>query len=199
MAEEDDKRMDKEIIVTERPETVSWEAISSVLRTAHMENVKNGIVLPYPHLSPDELREKVEGRGGKMFVALCAGKLIATGAVAIIEKNLWCGTGKYAYCFLASVLPEYKGMGAYRRIETEQEKYASAQGVMRCMFDTDERNQRILEISKRNGYRLVEFRVREGRNSVVLVKWLEECPFSRLKCWMKYHMIRFRKLLRRKL
>ena len=134
-----------------------------------------------------------------MYVALCDGKVIATGAVAIIEKNLWCGEGKYAYCFLASVLPGYNGMGAYRRIETEQEKYASSQGVKRCMFDTDERNHRMLEISKRNGYRLVEFRAREGRNSVVLVKWLEECPFSRLKCWMKYHMIRFRKLLRSKL
>ena len=168
------------------------------MRAAHKKNVENGIVLPYPHLSPDELKEKVEGRDGKMFVALCDGKVIATGAVAIIEKNLWCGKGKYAYCFLASVLPGFNGMGAYRRIETEQEKFASSQGVIRCLFDTDERNHRILEISKRNGYRLVEFRVREGRNSVVLVKWLEGCPFSRLKCWMKYNRIKYWKLLKSK-
>ena len=180
----------KEIAVIERPDNVSWEDISRTLRRAHEDNVKKGIVLPYPHLPPEEIEAKTEGRGGKMFVALDEGKVVATGAVAIIEKDLWCGNGKYAYCFLASVLPEYAGQGLYRKIVAAQEDYAKANGVFRMMFDTDERNTRMLEISIKNGYRRVTYRVKEGRNSVLLVKWLNGCPYSKLQCYWKFIRIR---------
>lgn len=180
----------KEIMVLERPETVSWEEISFVLKQAHAENVKNGILLPYSALPPDKLFAKTEGRGGKMLVALDDGKVIGTGAVAIIDKCLWCGKGKYAYCFLDAVLPEYRGKGVYRQIVSWQEKYAESVGVDRMLFDTHEQNKRMIKISKKNGYRLVEYRVRDGRNSVVLVKWLNDCPFSRLRCFIKYNRIK---------
>ena len=179
-----------EIVVLEKPENVSWDEISSVLKQAHAENVKNGIVLPYPALPPEELYAKTEGRGGKLFVAMHNGKVVGTGAVAIIEKQFWCGKGKYAYCFLDAVLPEYRGKGIYRQIVNWQEKYAESVGVDRMLFDTHEQNKRMIKISQKNGYRLVEFRVRGGRNSVVLVKWLNDCPFSRLRCFLKYVKIK---------
>ena len=186
-----------EIVIIERPDSVSWEQISSVLKKAHEENVRNGIVLPYPQLPPKEIKEKIEGQGGILFVALCGEQLVATGAVKIIKKNLWCGKGDYAYCFFAAVLPEYAGRGIYRRIEIAEEEYARSKGVNRMMFDTDERNKRILSISKKNEYRLVEYRIRDGRNSVLLVKWLDGCPYSRIKCAIRYWIIKLGKMFRR--
>ena len=176
----------KEIVVLERTGNVSWEEISSVLKQAHAENVKNGIVLPYPALPPEELYAKTEGRGGKMIVALCEGKVVGTGAVAIIEKEFWCGKGKYAYCFLDAVLPEFMGQGIYAKIVEWQENYAKSVGVDRMLFDTHELNKRMIKISERHGYRKIQYRVKEGRNSVVLVKWLNGCPYSRFKCAWVY-------------
>ena len=183
----------EEIVILERPESVSWEQISFVLKKAHEENVRNGIVLPYPQLPPMEIKEKIEGKEGKLFVALSGDKLVATGAVKIIKKNLWCGNGDYAYCFFAAVLPEFAGRGIYRRIEIAEEEYARLKGVNRMMFDTDDRNKRILSISKKNNYRQVEYRIRDGRNSVLLVKWLDGCPYSRIKCAIKFWRIRLKK------
>jgi GNAT superfamily N-acetyltransferase len=186
----------EEIIVSERPDNISWEEISSVLKRAHEDNIKKGIVLPYPQLPPEEIKAKTEDRGGKMFVALCEGKVVATGAVAIIEKNLWCGNGRYAYCFLDAVLPEFTGRGIYRRIVTAQESFAESMGVARMLFDTDERNKRMLDISRKNGYRFVQYRIREGRNSVLMVKWMDGCPYSRLKCaWTFFRIKRNKKKL----
>ena len=177
----------KEIVVLERPESVSWEEIRAVLQEAHSENVKKGIVLLYPSLSAEELYAKTEGRGGKMLVALCEGKVVGTGAVAIIEKEFWCGNGKYAYCFLDAVLPEYQGQGIYAKIVEWQENYARSVGVDRMLFDTHELNRRIIKISIKHGDRKIQYRVKDGRNSVVLVKWLNGCPYSRLQCARIYH------------
>lgn len=180
----------KAIVILERPVNVTWEEISSVLKQAHAENVKNGIVLPYPALPPEELYAKTEGRGGKMLVALCDGKVVGTGAVSIIDKEFWCGNGKYAYCFLDAVLPEFMGQGIYAKIVEWQENYAKSVGVERMLFDTHELNKRMIKISEKHGYRKIHYRVKEGRNSVILVKWLNGCPYSRLKCAWTYSKIK---------
>lgn len=188
----------EEIEIIERPESVSWEQVSFVLKKAHEDNVRNGIVLPYPQLPPWEIKEKIEGQGGVLFVALSGEQLVATGAVRIIKKNIWCGSGDYAYCCFAAVLPEYAGRGIYRRIEIAEEEYAKSKGINRMMFDTDERNKRILSISKKNGYRFVDYRIREERKSVLLVKWLDKCPCSRIKCTIKFLWIKYHKIFQRK-
>lgn len=184
------------IVVTERPSEVTWEEISCVLKCAHEENVKNGIVLPYPQLPPSKLEAKTEGGGGKMYVALHEGKVVATGAVKIVDKKFWFGKGKYAYCFLGSVLPEYAGKKIYHQIVNKQEEFARSEGVNRMMLDTDERNQRMLAISLKNDFRIVEYRIRGKRHSVLLVKWLDGCPHSRLKCKWIFSLIKGGKLIR---
>ena len=184
----------KEIKIVERPSSVSWEEISAVLKEAHSENVNKGINLPYPALPPNEIYAKTEGRGGIMLVALDGEKVVGTSAVVIIDKDLWCGSGKYAYCCFASVLPEYRGTGIYRQFSEWREKYARKMGVDRLMYDTDEKNGRVLYVTKRNGFRPVEFRIRDGRNSIVLVKWLNKCPYSKLDCAIRFARIKHRKI-----
>lgn len=176
----------KALIVTERPNYISWEDISSLLRKAHSDNVAKGIRLPYPFLPPEQLRAKTEESGGTMLVALFQGHLAGVGAVRVINKKLWCGSGQYAYCYLAAVDPDYAGKGIYRRIVLEQENIALRSGVSRMLFDTHEHNDRIIEISLKNGYRLVDYKVREDHNSVLLVKWLNGCPYSRIRCLWEF-------------
>lgn len=184
----------KEIRVLERPDSISWEEISSVLRQAHADNIKKGIILPYPSLPPEELYAKTEGRGGIMLVALCNGKVVGTGAVVIINKNIWCGSGLYAYCYLDSVLPEYAGQGIYRMIVNWQEDYAKKSGVNRMLFDTHELNRRMLSISQKHGYRKIDYKIRKDHNSILLVKWLNDAPISYIKCALKFAWIRYNKI-----
>ena len=172
-----------EIMVVERPESVSWEEISGLLRRAHAQNVANGIKLPYPFLAPEELKAKTEGEGGKMLVALLNGKLVGTAAIKVISRdNFWFGGGDFAYCFLAAVSPECTGRGVYRRLVEAREHIARDWGVNRLLFDTDERNARVMEIMKKNGFRAVDYRIREDHNSIIFVKWLNGSPYSKLKC-----------------
>ena len=49
-----------EITIIERPSFVSWEDISNVLKSAHAQNVKKGIIMLYPQLSPEQLKEKID-------------------------------------------------------------------------------------------------------------------------------------------
>ena len=186
-----------EIVIVERPESVSWEQISALLQKAHAQNVANGIKLRYPFLPPEELEAKTEGAGGKVLVALKGDELVGVGAVKVVNMDLWCGGGQYAYCFLDAVLPDFAGQGIYRRISEEQERLARKWGVNRMLFDSHEGNKRIQEISRKNGYRLVEFRVRENYNSVIMVKWLDGSPYSRMKCAYVFWRRRSDKLKRK--
>lgn len=186
--------MDKEIIeIIDGTDVVDWAEVSRVLRSAHSSNVAKGIVLPNPHLPPEQLREKVFGLRGRIFVAKVGDRIVGTGAIALVDKDLWCGKGEYAYSFLDSVLPEYAGLGIYRGIVEAQERYALGNGVKRIFLDTDERNLRIQDISKRNGYKIVDYWIRGDHNSVIMVKWFSGCPYSDAYTWIKYHGIRLKR------
>ena len=76
------------ITVMRRPESVSWEAVSRVLKEAHRENVRRGIRMTYPQLPPEQLYEKTEGRGGVLFVALDGERLVGTAAVVTKPASL---------------------------------------------------------------------------------------------------------------
>ena len=162
------------------------------MQQAHQKNVENGIRLPYPFLPPEELRAKIENRG-VMFVALTEGRLVALGAVIIINKNLWCGRGLYGYSCLDAVLPEYEGRGLYRAIALKQEEYVLSKGVDRMFFDTHEKNSRMIELSRKSGYELIEYKIRKQHNSVLMVKWLKNRPYSHFYCLLNYMRIMYKK------
>lgn len=183
-----------EITIIERPSFVSWEDISNVLKSAHAQNVKKGIIMLYPQLSPEQLKEKIESYGAKLFVALDGEKIVGTGAVAILNKDyLWCGKGQYAYNFMDAVMPDYAGRGIYARIAAEQEKYAQENDVDRMLLDTHARNKRMIGLSKKKGYRPVYFRYINNHESIVMVKWLNMCPYSRIECALKFAKIKYNK------
>ena len=55
------------------------------------------------------------------------------------------------------------------------------------------RNKRMIKLSKKAGYELIEFRIRHQHNSVLMVKWLKERPYSHLHCLLKFMRIKYKK------
>ena len=71
-----------------------------------------------------------------------------------------------------------------------------SKGYERMMFDTHERNSRLIAVSKKAGYKLVEYRVRQDHNSVLMVKWLNRQPVSDCIIALVYSIIKRMRLFK---
>lgn len=178
--------MDASIKILPKPESVSWDDIHEVIWQSHEENRRNGVVMRYPSLPGDEIRKRV-GEEGTMLVAMTEdGKLVGTGAVYPKEASLWFGTHRFAYCCFASILPEYAGKGIYKEMCRQQEEIARREGLDMMLFDTHEKNARNLGHSLKAGYRYVGLKFYRDHYNVVMVKWLNGCPYSDFRCAFHY-------------
>ena len=177
--------MDNSIQIVEKPEWISWDDIHNLLWQAHAKNRENGVYMRYPSLPGDEIRQRVEGKG-KMLVALLEGELVGTSALVFVDKSLWCGKGKYAYCCFDSVSPRLQGRGVYKKLCEEREKYAMATGVSRMLLDTNERNQREIMVVENAGFKRVDVKWWGDHLSIVFVKWLKGCPYSDFRCKFEF-------------
>lgn len=181
---------DSSIQIVEKPDWVSWDEIHNVLWKAHEQNRQNGIKMAFPALPGDKIREKIEGHG-KMLVAMDGQKVVGTAAIVIKQFNFWCGKGNYAYCCFASILPEYNGKGIYKALDFKREEFASYIGVTRMIFDTHENNKHRLDIAKKAGYKFVNLKLCKDHYNVVMVKWLNGCPFSESYIKMRFLLSKF--------
>lgn len=185
--------MDSNIKIIEKPEWVSWEEIHNLLWTAHAENRNNGVIMRYPSLSGEEIKNKIDGNG-KMLCAIVDGKLAGTAAIMTKKVKYWYNKEPeiVAYLCFASVLPEFAGKGIYRKLNMTREKEARSMGYKRIMFDTHENNVHKIQVDKNNGFKLVDYKLYGEHYNVVMVKWIDGCPFSDIRC--KYEFAK-RKLI----
>lgn len=187
----------KEVTVIPKPSSISWEEISEVLQKAHKINLERGVRMRLPFMTPDEIRNKIESnKDGVMFVILLDGQLIGTGATLFIEKNFWCGNGLYAYNCFVSILPEHTRKGYGRKLCDVQEDYVKSKNVNRIFFDTHEKNKRIIQVSRKNKYEFVDYIIRKEHNSIYMVKWFDNQPYTHLQCYTKFWKIKIRKKYR---
>lgn len=169
------------IEILERPDWVSWDDIHDVLWKAHAMNREKGINMAFPALPGDKICEMIEGGNGKMFVAVDKNTVVGTGAVIKKKHNLWCGKGEYGYLCFASVLPNYSSMGIYKQLREYIERETCKMGIDKVLFETHEGNGRMLRINSRNDYKMVDFKVTSTDHyNVLMVKWLDGCPYSDL-------------------
>ena len=171
--------MDSEITIIEKPDWVSWGEIHNVLWAAHAENRNKGVVMRYPSLSGEEIKNKIEGNG-KMLCAIVDGKLAGTAAIITKKVKYWYNKEPeiIAYLCFASVLPEYSGKGIYKQLNMTREKEARTMGYKRIMFDTHENNTHKIQVDKSNGFKLVDYVFYKDHYNVVMVKWIDGCPYS---------------------
>ena len=169
------------IVITEKPDWVSWDDIHEVLMAAHAENREKGIVMSFPLLPGEAIKEKI-GNEGKMLVALDNDKLVGTAALIHKQTSFWFGKHQFGYCCFDSVIPEYNGLGVYKQLCVEREKMVRKMGIELMLLDTHERNKRAILIDKKSGYKKISLKFYKDHYSVVMVKWLNECPYSDFQC-----------------
>lgn len=168
--------MNSKIQIIEKPEFISWDEIHDVLWKAHEQNRQKGIVMQLPALSAAELQKHVDG--GKMFVAMDGNKVVGTLALIIKEGKQWYNKGRYGYLCLGAVLPDYSGKGVFRLLYDVAEKEAKQHRLSVLTRDTNEKNARMLKISKKEGYHFVAYIAYRDHFNIVRAKWLQPCSFS---------------------
>ena len=180
--------MERGLQILEKPDWVSWDDIHDVLWAAHEKNREKGLSMRYAFLPGDEIRQRIEGNG-KMFCAIDEGKVVATSAIVRKQSKMWYdkAPSDYAYFCFASVLPEYAGRGIYRQFYLSREAVCKEMGLDRILFDTHEKNTRVIEINSNNGFVPVDYKFYWDHFNIVMVKWLKGCPFSSTRCKFEYY------------
>lgn len=163
-----------EIVVREKPSFVSWEAVHDVLMSAHALNREKGVIMKFPTLSGEEIRQKFDGGKGKMLVAMDGEKVVGTAAFIIKQGYFWFCKEKYIYLCFAGILPEYEGKGIYKQLCQEREEAARRLGIKVMLFDTNEQNTHVIDVNIRNGFQKVSFKDYIDHYNIVLAKFLDE-------------------------
>lgn len=173
------------VIIQEKPVNVSWDDIKNCLHAAHSDNYNNGIVMQHQGLTGNEIKELL-GSEGRMFVALSYNHVVGTAAIKPKETGFWFGRSLFAYFCFAGIIPEYKGKGLYKCFNIKREEYAQSLGIDKLLFNTHPRNKRIIDVALRSGYKLVGYSKFDIYSYVYLVKWLNGCPYSDIRCKYEY-------------
>lgn len=175
------------IEIKEKPEYISYETIREVLHDAHKLNFENGIVLHTTTFTAQEIEEYI-GEEGKCFVAISENKVLGTASYRIIERSSWYVQGKVVDEVLVGIRPEFKGMHLYSRLYEAIERDAIKNGYKLIVFNTAEKNVRKQKISSSHGFDNLSFFAAEDNDhySVVMGKWLQQCPYSSSEIRFKY-------------
>lgn len=161
-----------------KPDGVSWESIRKCIFQAHKTNSDNGFYMHNSMMTSEELADYL--REGYCFVAMQDGRVIGTNSLKIVRAKSWWAKGEVGYECLTAIVPEYRNSGAYfglRKIRTE---YAKKLGIKILQFDTHENNKSVQMIDQKFGFKYVRYCAFPMTDyySVVMVKWLDGCPYS---------------------
>jgi GNAT superfamily N-acetyltransferase len=184
--------------ILEKPDWVSWDEIHDVLWKAHAQNRKNGIIMALPSLSGDEIKKKISN-AGTLYIALDGKKVIGTLALIKKEGYKWYNKGFYAYLCFGAVLPEYGGKGIYRALYEVVETSAKQMNLFVLTRDTNEKNARMLKITKQEGYHFVEYKACKDHFNIVRAKWLKKCPFPIWYIKTRFYLSKILKKMRYKM
>ncbi len=179
--------MNHNLTIIEKPDSITWDEIHDVIWKSHEENRSNGITMNYPSLTGSQLKSKFEGKA-KVFVALWNQQLVGTTALQIRYYKVWTGEGDYGYIFLSAVLPDYQGKSIYRDLISRSIIELQKTGLNKIILDTNEKNTRMINIALNYGFKKVRCRKYSNHYSVVMVKWLDKCPYPSWYCMMRYKL-----------
>ena len=176
----------------EKPDWVSWDSIKECLVSGHEYNRKRGIYMANPTKTPDELKEYL--KDGWCFVAIDEGKVVGTCSPRVIKSKQWWAKGKdVAYTCMDSIVPAYKGTDVYFGLNAIRDRCINNLGLRIIEFSTHEKNKLVQKINLKYGAKYVRFSALPGTNhySVVMVYWLDGCPFSNWYCDFRFKLSRF--------
>ena len=189
--------MESNIQIVENPDWVTWDDIKQCLFEAHAENRAKGINMAHYQWPVERIKDSL-GEKGVVLVALDGKRLVGTAAIGDKIGKTWYNSGPYAYICFDAVIPEYSGKGVFKLLDSKREQLAMYKGYRMLVFDTHSKNLHRQEIAKKNGYRLVRFfrAASKDHYSVVMAKWLDGCPYSKLYCKMQYQKSKWKTLIK---
>lgn len=189
--------MSNEVIICEKPNSISWDAIKECLYKAHTINRSRGINMTHYQWPAEKIREYI-GPNGVMLVALVDGnKLVGTAAIKEAIGSAWYNNGRYAYACFDGILPEYAGKGIFKKLDAMREDIARDRGYDLIVFDTNSNNKHRIDIAKKNNYRLVRYFCANDHYNVNLVKWLNSSPYPDWYCMYRYQRSKLKKLIQK--
>lgn len=162
-----------------KPEWVTWADIKQCMILAHEVNRKKGVVMQNQFMNIEEFEDYFKDT--YCFVALKDKEVIGTMSFRIQTCHHWWARGqKVIYNCADAIIPEYQGTDVYLDLRALREKYIKETGIRIIQSDTAENNKAILRISARKGGKQVKLYAspKTWYYSVVMVRWLDGCPFS---------------------
>lgn len=176
----------EEIRIQEKPDWVEWNDIHDILFNAHKANRDRGIFMRTSVLTGEELKKRLGD--GICLVAFVGGKLAGTASIKFIQRNRWYAHEVIGDLMLIGILPEYKGLGIYKRLYTSLEDIAKQNKLNILELDTNENNITMQKISLGWGFKYVSMFASPyvKHYSVVMAKWLNGCPYSDLYLKIRY-------------
>ena len=180
------------IRVMEKPDWISYDQIHDLLYQAHESNREKGFDVKTAHMTGEEL-EKHIGETGKCFVALDGDKLVGTTSYRILDRDYWCAKGKVVDRVLAGVSPDYKGKHISSMLFSKIVEIAKLEGYQYIESRTAEENEIVQKINIKDGYRYIDFlSTKTDHYTVVMLQWLNECPYSK---WRTNLHFKWRRML----
>lgn len=170
------------IVITEKPDWISYDMIHELLYAAHAINREKGFHVTSANMSGEELLKHI-GDEGKCFVALDGDKLVGTVSYRVVNRNFWCAKGLVADRILAGVHPDYKGRHIASRMYEKVIEDANSRGLKYIESTTQEQNIGVQKKNIKDGYRYISFVASKGADyySVVMLQWLDGCPPAKWK------------------
>ena len=176
-----------------KPDWVSWEAIHECLVSGHEYNRKRGVNMVSPTWTPDKLKDYL--KEGYCFVAIDKEKVVGTCSLRIIKSKQWWGKGKsVAVTCLDAIVPMYKGTDVYFGLMNLRNQFINKLGIRIIEFSTHENNKVVQRINLKYGAKYVRYCAFADTShySVVMVFWLDGCPFSNRYCDFRFKLSKFK-------
>lgn len=178
-----------EVIISVRDKAQSWDDIHELLIQSHKKNIDDGIIMKTTTESSDDLKKRVGD--GFLYVATIDEKLVGCLMITIKQTTSWyVPKGIVGHLGLGAVHPEYQGKKIYSKLNEKIEEHAKTHNCDIINLDTAENNKHMLALSKKNGFRFVDFMATKSNHySIIMAKCLgKEFPFPQWYCSFRYNI-----------
>lgn len=177
-----------EIRIIPKPNDISYKDIQELYARAHDSNRRKGIIHGTTSEPIDKFEARFKGEKCMCFVAMDGDKIVGTTSVDVQYINRWYAKGRVAHSFFWAVDPEYKGQHIATKLNAVRDEYIKQIGVDRVTYNTAEHNTIVKAISRKEGFKKVDFCAYRNNNcySIVYMKWLKGCPFSSIYIELRF-------------
>lgn len=170
----------EEIKIMPKPEWISWDEVQECIYLSQQTNTKKGFDMLFGHSTGSILQKSIGD--GYCFVALNSGnKVVGTISLTISALNTWWHKGKAGLQCYEAVLPEYRGTDVFFDLHEIIDNKERELGLKVLWATTAEQNKVVRRYVENTGWKIVQLSSAPRRGtyfSVIMVKWINGCPFS---------------------